>query len=115
MIQTTINILIISLLLIYGNTISGFGENLKQWIWKKLLFPKYPVTILDRPFFCNLCLTFWVGIIVLLVTNQFTLPMVAIVAVISYLTDVTETLIRMAKDLIVNIVNQIYKLVDKLA
>ena len=111
MIRTTLQILLISVIIIYGNTISGFGQNIQDYIWKKFLFPKYPKTLIDRPFFCNLCLTFWCGVIVLLYKHQFTLPMIGIVALISYLTDVTETLLRFIKDLLIKITDLLYKII----
>lgn len=110
MIQTTIQILLISIIIIYGNTISGFGTSLQDWLWKHFLFPKYPKTILDRPLFCNLCLTFWCGVLLLLLKHQFTLPMIGIVCLISYFTDITETLIRMIKDIVIKIIDILYRL-----
>lgn len=115
MIRITLGLLLLSIIIIYGNTISGFGTTLKEKIWKTLLFPKYPITVLDRPWFCNLCLTWWIGLAVLIATHNCELLTVIILVFVSYFTDVTETVMRMIKDLVVNIVNQLYKLVDKLA
>ena len=111
MIHTALQILLISIIIIYGNTISGFGTNIKEKLWKLFLFPKYPITLLDRPFFCNLCLTFWAGIAVLLYKHQFTLPMIGIVCLISYLTDLTETILRFVKDLLIKIMDLLYKII----
>lgn len=114
MIKITIGLLLLSVIIIYGNTLSGFGTTLKEKIWKTLLFPKYPITVLDRPWFCNLCLTWWIGLAVLIATNNCDMYTVVILLFISYFTDVTETVMRMIKDLVVNVVNKLYSWVDKI-
>ena len=112
--ETILEILLLSIVIIYGNTISGFGATLQDKIWQMWLFPKYPKSILDKPFFCQLCLTFWGGIIILIIKNEFNLPMITVVCLISYFTDVIETLIRLVKDFIINVINLIYSMVDKI-
>jgi len=111
MMNTALQILLISVIIIYGNTLSGFGQTVEEWLWKRFLFPKYPKSVLDRPFFCNLCLTFWCGIAVIIYKDQFTLPMIGIVCLISYLSDITETILRFMKDLLIKIIDAFYTLI----
>ena len=106
--ETILEILLLSIVIIYGNTISGFGATLQDKIWQMWLFPKYPKSILDKPFFCSLCLTFWVGLGWLLYREEFTLINVVLVCGISYLTDVTESVIRLIKDYLIKILDFLY-------
>ena len=107
--KIVLELILLSLIIIFIIETSGFGNSVKYGIWKWFLFPKYPISsIPDRPFFCTLCMTWWVGLIYLLIINQLTLPHIVILAVISYLTDVMDSLLRLLKDLLVKVIDLLY-------
>ena len=74
-------LLLISALVIYIVDLSGFTDS-----WKNFLFRHFKTNTRDmRPWDCSLCMTWWVGLIYLAISGQFTLPMIAMVAALSYL------------------------------
>lgn len=108
-----IQLLLLATIITFGISTSGFGDSLRYGIWKLFLFPKHPITAIpDKPFFCPLCATFWIGLVYLYITDHFTLLYITILALISYLTDVIDTVLRLIKDILVKVVDLVYKLVD---
>ena len=74
-------LLLISALVIYIVDLSGFTTS-----WKNFLFRHFKTNTRDmRPWDCSLCMTWWTGLIYLAISGQFTLPMIAMVATLSYL------------------------------
>lgn len=74
-------LLIISALVIYIVDLSGFTDS-----WKNFLFRHFKTNTKNmKPFDCSLCMTWWVGLIYLAFSGQFTLPMIGMVAALSYL------------------------------
>lgn len=105
MLNTTIEILLLSIVINYVVEVSGFGQELKRWIWKVFFFPKPISNVPDKPFFCPLCLTWWMGLILLIVEGQFNLPMIVALCFVSYLTPITADLMRLVKDLLVKMMD----------
>jgi len=60
---------------------SGFTES---WLHGLSRWLRHPVTQL-KPFSCSLCMTWWSGIVYLLVTGRFCLPLLAYVALLAFL------------------------------
>ena len=61
---------------------------------------------------CSFCQFFWSGIIYLLITNNFTLPYLASVCLLSCFTGVIKTSILLVDDILIKITQLIYKLID---
>lgn len=77
-----IDLLLIAAITIYIVDLSGFTESwrsaLTRWLKAKELKP-------IRPFDCSLCMTWWVGIIYALCTGNLSLPVIAYIAALSFL------------------------------
>jgi hypothetical protein len=77
-----IDLLFIAAITIYIVDLSGFTESwrsaLTRWLKAKELKP-------IRPFDCSLCMTWWVGIIYAVCTGSVTLPVIAYIAALSFL------------------------------
>lgn len=111
MINALVNLLLLQVVITYGIDVSGFGMEVKRLIFKWLLFPKYSMDrIPEKPFFCSLCLTWWLGLILLLIEGQFNLPMLAILCLISYLAPITADLMILMKDLLIKILDGLRRL-----
>ena len=84
------DILFLSLLVIYIVDVSGFTDSWLAAFSKWLGHPVYSF----KPFTCSLCMTWWAGFVYLIVTGRFCLPLLAYVALFSYLSfPISETLI----------------------
>ena len=88
--------------------LSGFIQELETMLGKWLhIRAKIP-----KPFSCSYCLTWWVGLIYLIATGNFTLPYIAILLTFSYLTECTRELIYLFNDIIIKILQIIHKLIS---
>lgn len=52
-------------------------------------------------------MTFWVGLIYLLITQSFTLPYITVVCILAYLTTTTRDILYLVKDIIDTIIARI--------
>lgn len=102
-----LDLLLITAVVCYIIDISGITDTFKKVVWKTFAKGVGDYHTLElKPFTCSLCMTFWCGIIYLLITSQFTLPYIAYVSLLSmlsskisdieiYVLDVCDTLIQL--------------------
>lgn len=102
-----INIILIQILICYVIDLSGFIQSLEMWL-NTLLKVKVHI---PRPFSCSLCLGWWVNIIYLIVTHNFTLPLIIMTALISFFSKNITGLLRWISELFVFIEGWLYKLI----
>lgn len=103
-----IELLLLQLIIVFVIDISGFVDTMKSKLAKLLTNGKFKSPDFRlRPFDCSLCATFWTGIIYLLITHQFTIPLLAFVCLLSATTTIS-------KDVYFTIVDAIIKLLDKI-
>ena len=103
MMLNLLNLLIIALLWVFVLDLSGFITELETTLQKKL---KRKVLI-KKPFSCSLCMTFWTGLIYLLATQAFTIPMIGYVALLAFLTPVFNDMLLSIRELLIKIVNKV--------
>jgi hypothetical protein len=100
-----INLILISLILVWiidlTDIIDSMESGLSKWLKGRARIPK--------PFSCSLCMTFWCGIIYLLCTNEFTIPTMALVCLLSFLTPIMKNLLELVRDSINNLLDLIYR------
>lgn len=84
-----IDLFLITLIIVFIIDISGFIDEtetiLSKWLKGKARVPK--------PFSCSLCMTWWTGLIYLLIIGEFTLLWIATVALFALLSGVLATLL----------------------
>lgn len=93
--------------------ISGAIDSLKSGL--KWLMTKGKMNNSDyrlKPIDCSLCMTFWVGIIYLLIHGIFCVKYVAFVLLLACFTEVIKSSILLVKDIAITIINWIYKIID---
>ena len=77
-----IDLLLVAAITIYIVDLSGFTESWRAALTKMLKAKDLkPI----RPFDCSLCMTWWVCIIFALCTRSFSLPVLAYIALLSFL------------------------------
>ena len=111
-ITTIINLILIQAIICYIVDISGVMDSIKSLI-NRLIFKgkANPLSIRVKPFDCSLCMMFWVGNVTILLQNNFTLPYIALVCLLSMTASDMTGLLRWGKDVLVKIQDLLYKLI----
>lgn len=103
-----IDLILIQLIIVFIIDLSGAVESFKLFISKILTKGKIQTTNFDlKPFTCSLCSTWWIGLIYLLICHSFTIPYIALVALLSFLTPLSSSILLLIKDLAIFLVNKL--------
>lgn len=106
-----LDLVCISIILVYITDITDFPDNIKKgikWVLTKgkMSGSDYRLHLID----CSRCQLWWAGIIYLLCTGNFTLPYLVVVAILSCFASVIKDAIILLKDVLVKINQVIYKI-----
>lgn len=94
-----LDLILISVIVCFIVDISGIIDNVEWWLSKWLnRSAKVP-----KPFSCSLCMTWWVGLIWIIVQCKFTLFNICCVALIAALSEQISNMIVIIKQLIARI------------
>ena len=108
--KCVVDILLLAAIIVFVVDLSGFTQTWKKWLGKWL-----GVQIGDvPPFDCSLCLTFWAGLIYLIVEGDFSIPALAYLALVSYCTVLMGEILTAIRELLSALVRWLWKLIDKL-
>ena len=109
-----INLILIAAIVVFIVDISGAVDSLKsglKWILTKGKMKNSDYQL--KPLDCSMCMTFWSGIICLLITNNFTLPYLAFVCLLACFSGIIKSSILLVEDILIKITQLIYKLLDR--
>ena len=103
-----LNLLFIQFIVVFIIDLSGFVDTMKEKLSafltnKRIVKSDFRI----RPFDCSLCTMFWTGLIYLIVTHQFTIPMIAFVCLLAITTTITKDIYYTIHDLICKVLNKI--------
>ena len=116
MLTIIINIILLSIIIVFIVDLSGSIEHLMKPIVKHFLrIP--PQKDINLPLLeCSLCCTWWIGLIYVcyvVIANSFTfnqfLILVSVLALVSFLTSTLKDLLVLIKDLIIRFIDVFYK------
>ena len=103
-----IDLILIQLIIVFIIDLSGAVDSIKLFISKHLTKNKIVTTNFSlKPFDCSLCSTWWIGLIYLLICHSFTIPYIALVALLSYLTPLSSSILLLMKDLAIFLINKL--------
>lgn len=108
-----INLLSITLILVFIIDLSGFIQSLSKCIWN--IFYKnipYKGWVIWKPFSCSLCSSFWCGLLYLIITGTFSWYMFAYVALLAFLTPVMSDVMITIKDVFTWLVDKIHNITN---
>lgn len=105
---TIIDLLLVALVTIYIVDLSGFTNTFLDFV-SGLLNKK--VTQL-KPFTCSLCMVWWVCLAFLLMSAKLSLPMVALSALLSFLSTPLAQLLIFVRESVLGIANKLLELWD---
>lgn len=116
MLSIIVNILLLSIIIVFIVDLSGSIEHLVKPIVKHLLHipPQKDITL---PLIeCSLCVTWWIGLIYVCcisIANAFTfnqfLILVSVLSLVSFLTATLKDILVLIKDLIIRFIEVFYK------
>lgn len=110
-----LNLFLITFIVVFIVDVSGAVDSLKSGIKWVLTNGKMKNSNYDlKPLSCSLCMTFWIGLIYLLCTSNFTISYIACVCLLSASTGLLKDFWFLCEDIIKTIINIFYKLIDKL-
>ena len=104
-----IDLLLITIILVFIIDLSGFTQSI-QYILKKWLKTNKDIVI--KPFMCSLCMTFWTGIIYSLIMHSLTIPILAFITLLAFMTPVIKDILKLIQDLIIAVINVIYNILN---
>lgn len=105
-----LSIILLALITIYIVDLSGFTESWKSGI-ATLLGVKVESLKSLKPFDCGKCMTWWVCNIGAIVLHNWTLPMVAFIALLSFLSYPMGQMMIFIREALLSLIN---KLMDKI-
>lgn len=80
-----LQLLLLTAIVVYIVDCSGFTDTWLGWLSKFTARFNYPPVRSLRPFSCSKCMTWWTGIAFALIRGQFSLPVLAFIAALSFL------------------------------
>lgn len=104
--DTIIDLLWVASIIIYIVDLSGFNETLLTFI---SAYKGKRVTSF-KPFTCSLCMVWWAGLIYLLIVGAFTLPYIAMVALLSFLSVPLGQLLILIREALNKAIDKLFSL-----
>lgn len=104
-----IDLLFITVVVVFIIDLSGVITKIKHLISLiltngKIIKDNYSI----KPFDCSLCMTFWIGLIYISLV-KFTLLNLCLVCLFAFFTTVIKDILYLLKDIIIILINKIYK------
>lgn len=109
-----LNIFLIAIILVIITDLSGIVEYIKSHLYFRLRGTyDYPPSW-DSPIIhlmsCSLCQTWWVGLVYLIVIGQVTIPAIAYLLAIAYLTTTIKDIIVFIKETLTKAIDKLFKM-----
>lgn len=104
--KTIIDLILVALVTIYIVDLSGFTETLLKVI---SAYKGRKITEL-KPFSCSLCMVWWVCLIYAVIVGNLTIPVVALIALLSLLSVPFGQLLILIRDAFLKVVNKLMDL-----
>lgn len=103
-----INLLLLTIVMVYIIDLSGFTETWKAWLWRRYRISQQQSI---KPFDCSTCMTWWAGIIYMIIARRMTLTLLAYIAVLSLLALPIGQLLLLIREALNRVIN---RLIDRL-
>lgn len=109
-----LNIFLIAIILVIITDLSGIVEYIKSHLYFRLRgtydYPPSWDTPIIHLMSCSLCQTWWVGLVYLIVIGQVTIPAIAYLLAIAYLTTTIKDIIVFIKETLTKAIDKLFKM-----
>ena len=102
-----LDVIFIQIIVCYIIDLSGVIQSIEEGLSKLLKFK----CVIPKPFSCSLCSGFWINLIYLIITHNFTLPYIVFVALIAFFSKNISGFLLWVRELMVKIETLLYKLI----
>ena len=103
-----LNLFLISVIWVVILDLSGFSDTLKVWVGKILkLSPQTSQNLDLKPITCSLCMTWWSGLLYLILIHKISFIYLTITLLFSFFTTSTKDFLYLVKDIIDWVINKI--------
>jgi hypothetical protein len=115
--KTILDLIFLSIIICFIVDVSGVMSEIRKLV-SSIIFKKTKIKV-DyrelklRPIGCSLCSIWWCGLIYLLITNNFTIPYIALVSFLSLISSNISGFLFCIKDILAVIEGLIQKLIQK--
>ena len=110
-----LNIFLIAVILVIITDLSGIVEYIKSHLYYKLRgtynYPPSWDTPIIHLLSCSLCQTWWVGLVYLIVIGQVTIPAIAYLLAIAYLTTTIKDIIVFIKEVLTKAIDKLFNVI----
>ena len=107
MTELMINLLLMTCIIVFIIDLSGVIDEMEKGLAKWL---KVKTVHIPKPFSCSLCMTWWSGLLYLILAQALTWKMVGYLALLSFFTPVIYNALRFFRDLFDKFIDCLYKL-----
>lgn len=101
------DVMMLAIIMVFIIDLSGVVDSLKNTIKIQGRSIRYL-----KPFDCSLCMTFWSGVLYLLINGQCTLQGVALVCLAALSTSLISEVLQLAVEVVKCLIRMIYKMID---
>ena len=109
-----LELLILTVIICYLIDLSGIIGSVKWFIWKKICKGiGKPEDVRLKPFECSLCMTFWCGILYLILTAQLSLISLLMISMLSFFSKNVTGFLRWTQEALVALEDKLYDLIQK--
>lgn len=108
-----LELLFICAIIVFITDLSGAIDDLVIPLIKRALNIPKNANISIKFITCSLCQTWWIGLIYLLIQHAFTIPNIAYVCLLAYLTPHLKAILLYIKEFLIWIENKFYKIIDE--
>ena len=102
-----LNVIFIQIIVCYIIDLSGVIQSLEGGLSKWFKFK----CVIPRPWSCSQCSGWWINLIYLIITHNFTLPYVVFVAIISFFSKNISGFLRWIQEALVKLECMLYKII----
>ena len=108
--MTILNLFIISIIWVLILDLSGFAQTIDRTLYKIIYKGRpYREDAHFKPFDCSLCMTWWTGLLYLLITHTLSIFNIAILLVFAWSTTMEKDIFILIKDIVTKLLDLLYR------
>ena len=108
--MTYLNLFLISVIWVVILDLSGFMTQFKAFLGRILkISPQIAQNLSLKPFDCSFCMTWWSGLVYLIVIHKISFLTITLALLCAFLTTSTKNILFLVKDIIDWVINKIAK------
>lgn len=107
--EPTLVLFLLTVMMVIVIDLTDFIDSVKQGVWKWVFKDKRPYKEFRmKPFDCSLCMSFWVGLLYLIIWGQWSLPLMVFQLFLSYLTPIFKDALLLVQTLLQRMIDAVY-------